>query len=106
MSPIGRPVTSTDTTFDLTLSSLRDFAAAPDVRLYPSLANEHFTVDFELPRTSYTVVDALGRVAFRQNLSPQQKRATVDVTALAAGRYYLLLSSEERTSAHAFQVAR
>ncbi len=102
----GRPVAATDTTFDLTLVALHDITPAPDVTLYPTLAATTVTVEYTDPRRELLVLDALGRVAFRQNLDAGQTRATVDVTGFGESLYYLLLSSDDATSVHSFTVQR
>ena len=88
------------------VSSLHDIAPAPDVTLYPTLAATTVTVEYAAPRQSLLVLDALGRVAFRQNLDAGQTRATVDVTGFGESLYYLLLSSNDATSVHPFTVQR
>ena len=88
------------------VNSLREIVDAPDVRLLPTLAAASLRVVYERPRAQLLVVDAVGRVAFRQNLSRDAREIPVDVSGLSSGPYYLLLRGDEGTSVHPFQVAR
>ncbi len=101
----GRPVASgTGVGVDYLVTSIRDIAQAPDVKLFPSLASTSITVQYTDPRQKLLILDALGRVAFRQNLDLTQTRVTVDVSSFGESLHYLLLTSQTGTSVHPFTV--
>ncbi len=105
----GRPVGSSAGTIRgirYLVTSIRDIASVPDVTLYPTIAATTVTVEYADPRTELLVIDALGRVAFRQNLDPTQTRVTIDVSGFGESLHYLLLSSQTGTSVHPFTVQR
>lgn len=100
----GRPSGAGGVVVDSEVTSLREVVADASVSVAPNPATDYLRVSWAGQREAATLYTALGRVAFRQNLTTATATAVLELGSLSPGMYYLALAGEAGTSVHAVRV--
>ena len=83
--------------------------AAPDIAVYPNPTNHALHVRFDNPTTGnwqFTLTTADGAQVSQHKHSSGSTDATLDVSSLPAGMYFLLLRSEDNAQQHQYKITR
>jgi hypothetical protein len=82
---------------------------APDITVYPNPTNHALHVRFDKPATGnwqFILTTADGAQVSQHNQSTGRTDATLDVSSLPAGMYFLLLRSEDKAQQHQYKITR